>query len=417
MTRRILLAVLVGAILSFAILGYAGQANQIEVTFWHPYGMGSWSGKFLEKKAAEFEAANPEIKITPQSFASYEEIVKRIQQGAAAKNLPSIACIGYGLEQYIIDSGLVTPLNDLLGEDSGTFFDDFFPSLLILTSRDNVVYGVPFALSVAEVFYHSDLFLQAGLDPNQSPRTWEEFLTVARLLHLRLGIYGATFALDDPWIFETAVRSNGGAILSDDRKTCVLDSDIAVKTLQDLAEGTADGSILYNADFFQTLQTFLSKGVAMFATSSYGTLYYHENAPDVRAAPWPAAEGHKIQIPVGGNALFIFGNNTRERQAAARFVQFLTGPEAMVEWAENSGYLPSRRSSLQRMGDFIEGFDNYKIAIDQIQHIVPITEYPGRHSLQINSIIMNALERAMLGKEDAKQVLIEAVAQINKLLE
>ena len=78
MTRRILLAVLVGAILSFAILGYAGQANQIEVTFWHPYGMGSWSGKFLEKKAAEFEAANPEIKITPQSFASYEEIVKRI---------------------------------------------------------------------------------------------------------------------------------------------------------------------------------------------------------------------------------------------------------------------------------------------------------------------------------------------------
>jgi ABC-type sugar transport system, periplasmic component len=246
-----------------------------------------------------------------------------------------VATIAYGFDQYIVNSGIATPINDLLGNDTNAFLGDFYPSLINVTTFNGKTYGVPFALSVAEIFYHSDLFEKAGLDPNNPPKTWEELLEAAQTIHEKLGIYGATFALDDPWTFEATVRSNGGEFLDANGKPS-LDSDVAIETLSDWGKGAADSSILYNADFNETLQSFGAQEVAMFAVSSYGTLYYKDSLPLVKAMPWPAAEGKVAQSPAGGNSLYIFGNNDAERKAAAEFIEFLTSPEANAEWAKNS---------------------------------------------------------------------------------
>lgn len=392
------------------------EVEPVKIAFWYPYGEGSWTGDFLAGKIDEFNEANPEIIVMGQSFEDYGSIVEGIQRAAAGKDLPGVVTIAYGFDEYIVRSGLATPLTDLLGEESDTFFDDFFPSLIEATIFDGEIYGVPLALSVAEVFYHSDVFEQAGLDPDNPPETWEQFIETAGVIHEELGIYGAAFALDDMWIYETAVRSNGGELISEDGETALLDSEIAIRTLSDWAAGTADGSIIYNADFFETLQSFGAQQVAMFAVSSYGTLIYADIAPLVRAAPWPAGEGCAIKSPAGGNSLYVFGNNDAEREAAAKLVVFLTNPKANAEWAMNSGYLPTRKSSLDEMEDFIEGFDNYRIAVDGIKNVVPAVQFPGDNDPLIREHIMDAIEAALLGEKDAEAALIEANDKINELL-
>jgi len=392
------------------------ETGPVTIAFWYPYGEGSWTGDFLAAKIAEFNDANPDITVVGQSYEDYGSIVEGLQRAAAAENLPGIATIAYGYDEYIVGSGLATPLTGLLGEQSDTFLEDFFPSLIEATTIDGEVYGIPLALSVAEIFYHSDLFEQAGLDSANPPQTWEDFLAAARTIHDELGIYGATFALDDIWVFEVAVRSNGGEFLSEDGTTALLDSDIAVDTLAAWAAGVADGSILYNADFFETLQTFGAQQVAMFAVSSYGTLIYRDALPLVQAMAWPAAEGNTIKSPAGGNSLYIFGNNNAEREAAAKFVMFLTNPEANAEWAMNSGYLPTRQSSLDEMADFIAGFANYQTAVDGITNVVPAVQFPGENDPLIRQYIMDAIEAALLGEQDAATALAEANQKINDLL-
>jgi len=388
-------------------------AEPVEIAFWYPYGEGSWTGDFLAARIESFNAENPDIVVTGQSFESYTAIIEGLQRAAAGENLPGVATIGFGFDEYIVNSELATPYDDLLGDEAAAFLGDFFPSLTTVTTFDGKTYGVPLALSVAEVFYHSDVFEQAGLDPENPPATWAEFLEAARTINAELGIYGATFALDDPWTFETAVRSSGGAFLTEDGPQ--LDSDIAVTVLSDWGMGVADGSILYNADFFETLQTFGAQQVAMFATSSYGTLIYAEIAPLVKAMPWPAAEGEVARIPAGGNSLYVFGNSDAERAAAAALVTYLTSPEANAEWAMNSGYLPTRTSSLEAMEDFITGFDNYQVAVDAIENVVPPTQF-GTRTLQANQYIMDAIEAVMLGAGTAEEVLPQANQSIEAML-
>lgn len=406
-------------VLAAAVLApAAGQRESpaVTLTFWYPYGEGSWTGKFLASKIQAFNQANPGITVQGQSYENYAAIIEALQRAAAAKSLPGVATIAYGYDDYIIGGGLAAPLNELLGADSSAFLGDFFPSLLEITTVRGKTYGLPLALSVAEVFYHSDLFAQAGLDPDRPPAHWEDFLEAARAVHGQLGVFGATFALDDPWTFETAVRSNGGDFLSADGRRPTLDSAVAVRTLEQWAEGVRGRYILYNAGFFETLQSFGAQQAAMFAVSSYGTLYYKANLPAVRAMPWPAAQGHPIKSPAGGNSLYVFGNTQAERRAGAEFLRYLTGPEANAEWAMNSGYLPTRRSSLERMGEFIEGFDNYRIAVAGIQHVVAPVQFPGRREPQIRQVILEAIEAALLGRKSAREALAEANAKVAELM-
>jgi multiple sugar transport system substrate-binding protein len=391
-------------------------AEPQEIVFWYPYGEGSWTGDFIAQKIADFNAANPEIIVTGQSFEDYGSIIEGLQRAAAANDLPAIATIAYGYDQYIVESGLAVPLADYLSAESAGFLDDFFPSLIEVTTFDGKVYGVPLALSVAEVFYHPGLFEQAGLDPARPPATWSEFLEAAKAIHSETGLFGATFALDDPWIFEVAVRSNGGSLLSADGTQVELDSEVAVNTLSEWAQGVQEGYILYNADFFETLQTFGAEQVAMFAVSSYGTLYYQGTLPTVLAMAWPAGEGQPIQSPAGGNSLYVFGNNDQERAAAARWVEFLTNPEANAEWAMNSGYLPTRQSSLEMLSEFTAGFDNYQVAISEIDNVVAPLQFPGENDLQIRQYIMEAIESALLGASDAATALADANAKIHALV-
>jgi len=390
------------------------EDEPVEIAFWYPYGEGSWTGDFLATKISEFNEANPLITVVGQSYDSYTAIIEALQRASAAGNLPGVATIGYGFDEYIVSSGIATPINDLLGDEAEAFLGDFFPSLIEVTTFDGDTYGVPLALSVAEVFYHSDVFEKAGLDPNDPPTTWAEFLETARVIHEELGIYGAAFALDDPWTFETTVRSNGGAFL-DENGTPVLDSDVAIASLADWGAGAQDGSILYNADFYETLQTFGAQEVAMFATSSYGTLIYKDIAPLVMAMPWPAAEGEVARIPAGGNSLYVFGNTDAERKAAAAFITFLTSAEANADWAMNSGYMPTRNAALAAIADFIADFDNYKVAIDAIDNVVTPTQF-GTNALEANQYIMEAIEAVMLGAESAETALGSANQKLIDLL-
>ena len=223
--------------LSICLAGYQpGQAQStqdpVTVSFWYPYGEGSWTGDFLTEKIAAFNQENPGITVTGQSYQDYAAIIEGIQRGAAAKELPSVAAIGFGYDDYIVGSGIAAPITDYLGDGADEFLSDFFPALLDVTTFDGKVYGIPLALSVAEVFYHPGIFEKAGLDPNEPPTTWDELIAAAKQIQTETGVYGLTFALDDPWIFETAVRSSGAELMNSDGSSN-LNSPEAVKILSD----------------------------------------------------------------------------------------------------------------------------------------------------------------------------------------
>jgi len=387
------------------------------VTFWQPYGEGSWSGDYMIEIVDEFNAANTDIEVKLQAYPDYASIIEALQRGVVGNQLPSIASIGYGYDRYVLNSGKAVPFNDVMATDKQEkYFSDFYDSGLDVTTFDGKVYGVPFAMSVPVVFYHSDLFEKAGLDPNNPPTTWKEFIETSKVLNEKLDIYGAAFALDDPWAFECLLRSSNGSFLDEDGNLTI-NSSTAKNILSDWGEGTEEGYFLYNSNFFETLMTFGANEVGMFVVSSYGTVIYRDSDPAIKVATLPKGnENDTLNAPIGGNAIYLFGNSDAEREAAVKFVEYLTSPEVNADWAMNSGYLPTRKSSINYMTEFIDGFDNYKKNIDFIDNLSAPTQWPERNVLKINQKIMDAIEGVMLNTNSADAALDNAYFEINKLL-
>ena len=413
MKKVFIILMLLAVTFSLCFAQAQGETQKTIVTFWNPYGEGSWSGEYLAEVIEKFNAENPDIEVQSQPMSDYGTIIESLQRAVAGDNLPSLVSVGYGYDRYVLNSGKAYAYDNYL---SKSFFDDFFDAALDVTTFDDKVYGIPFALSVPVVFYHSDLFEAAGLDPNNPPKTWSEFVEAAKTINEKLGIYGAAFALDDPWAFECLLNSRGGSFIAEDGSVAV-NSEEAKELLSDWAEGAENKYFLYNSDFFETLQTFGAKKVAMFLVSSYGTVTYRDSDPAIYSAPIPTgSEEDEIKAPIGGNSIYLFGNREEEREAAAKFVAYLTSAEMNAEWAKNSGYLPTRESSLEALGSWLDGFTNYEVALEQIDNVTDPTQWPWRNVLQINQYLMEAIEGAMLGTKDAGVALDEAAAKINALM-
>lgn len=416
--RKSMLVGLLMVTMTSSFVWSAGRTETPEkqtVVFWHPYGEGSWTGEFIDRQIKTFNEQNPDIEVKSPAHPDYASIVEALQRSVAGKQLPSLATIGYGYDRYIMNSGATHPFDPYItaGED---YFTDFYPAVLDATTFDNKVYGIPLALSIGVVFYHPSVFTSAGLDPDNPPRTWAEFVSAARTIHDKLGIPGATFALDDPWIFESLVQSGGDSFIREDG-TLGINGTVAKNLLTDWAHGTKDGYFLYNADFLETTQIFGAKQVGMMAMSSYPTVMYQGIDPEIRAAALPAGDRSlQPHSPIGGNSLYLFGNSEAERSAAVRFVEFMSSSENNADWAKNSGYLPTRQSSFAALEDFITGFDNYKTVVSLIGQVTPPTQWPERHVLRINQILMTAIEAAMLNTREAPTALDDAVRQIQPLL-
>ena len=107
------------------------EPEPVTIDFWYPYGEGSWTGDFLAEKMAQFNEENPNITVVGQSFEDYGSIVEGLQRAAAAEELPGIACIAYGYDEYIVGSGLAAPVADYFVNEDPAFMDEYTKALFL----------------------------------------------------------------------------------------------------------------------------------------------------------------------------------------------------------------------------------------------------------------------------------------------
>ena len=79
----------------------------------------------------------------------------------------------------LADAGLTIPVDEVLPAD---YLADFYPAILDSFNIDGKPYGLPMYVSPYVLYYNTELFEQAGLDPNSPPATYDEMLEYAEKL-------------------------------------------------------------------------------------------------------------------------------------------------------------------------------------------------------------------------------------------
>lgn len=134
--------------------------------------------QFWEDIKTDFEKENPDIKIEWIS-APYGEITQQVINMAGGGEHVDLIFGEIDWTPTFESAGLTCPVKEIMGED---YLADFYPNVLEAHMIDGEVYSLPMYVGPYVLYYNTDLFKQAGLDPDAPPTTYDEMMEAAAAL-------------------------------------------------------------------------------------------------------------------------------------------------------------------------------------------------------------------------------------------
>jgi multiple sugar transport system substrate-binding protein len=254
---------------------------------------------------------------------------------AEAKKKKSTWDVYVGMTPFVemaalIQSGAIEPWDKYIPKSVLT---DLIPSIRQEATYQGHIWSFPFLLDIIIQAWNGELVKKAGLDPNKTPKTWDEFIANAKkVVSSKAAPYGAVFDAHG-WrslapiahTFNPNVYTPAG--LFDFTSDAAVNALEIMKRLMEVApknileEGKVDGGVNTTPDE----EAFAARQAAYYIK--------YQNAPTRFAGTWPnPAVLHIAGLPKAkggggtvfwntGAALFKYGQN---KQLAANYMEFLT---------------------------------------------------------------------------------------------
>ncbi|NLE98666.1 MAG: sugar ABC transporter substrate-binding protein [Propionibacterium sp.] len=299
-------------------------------------------GEALPELAEQFMADNPDVDITVTPVP-WDSAHDKFTSSIAAGTAPDVAQVGTTWMGEFVGLDALDPTPDLI--DPGIFFEGAQETTVV----DGTSYAVPWYVETRLVYYRTDIAEQAGI--TEPPTDWEGLKEMARSMQADGGAtWGIALQPGGTGSWQTVLPlmwSNGGDVVNDDVTEFTFDSEENAEALayyqsfftEGIAnDAPADGTT--EADFASgSVPMFISGPWMMAAVEAVGGEGFAEQY-DVMEMP--AAETSASFI--GGSNLAVF-KNTENRDAAWKFVEYLTQEETQIQWYELTTDLPAVQSA------------------------------------------------------------------------
>ena len=378
-----------------------------------------------KKLIAEFEAANPNIKVNGVGVGS-ADFSARIPADIAAQRPIDLIQLAFSDLDYAVHNYGAKALEDVVPADEiKAHLEGMAPKGVKLGVLDGKTYALPFTFSTPVLFYNADLFKAAGLDPDQPPKTWAEVKTDAVAIQQKTGKTGFISGIYGPtagdWLFQGVVRSNGGAVISPDRKTMSFASPEgieAVKVLRDIHDAGAMPEML---DINAQMEAMASGNAGMYLQTSAIQAFLIKGATgkfDLRASTMPAFGDKPVRPNNSGSALVIVANDPVKQRAAWELEKFLTSKHGYTIITSQIGYLPLRTDIVDDpayLGDWVKAHPLVQPNLKQLAVLEPWDPMPGPNYRQIAKLMMDAAESATFSNVDVAETLKTAQDQAQAL--
>jgi multiple sugar transport system substrate-binding protein len=308
------------------------------ITVW---AMGA-EGENLPTLTKEFESANPGVKVNITAIpwdAAHDKFTTAITAGKT----PDVAMVGTTWMGEFAATNALDPTPSSIDKSA------FFEGAQKTTEVNGTSYGIPWYVDTRVLFYRTDLAKKAGYDT--APTDWQGLKAMAKAMQTKAG-------------------AKWGIGLSPGN------GDLLPFAWSEGADLTKDGGKAYNVDSPEMLsamkyfQSFFSEGIANKAPSATPTTepdFASGKVPMFVSGPWMMSSVEKVggagfkdkydvaPIPAGsaGSSSFVGGSdfvvfkNTKNRDTAWKFVQWLADPKVQAKWYTISTDLPSVKSVWQ----------------------------------------------------------------------
>jgi sn-glycerol 3-phosphate transport system substrate-binding protein len=401
------------------------------VTFWHA--MGGAAGEALNDIVNEFNESQDEIFVQADYQGSYEESLNKLRQVGGTSEAPSLMQVFEVGTKYMSESGYIEPMQKFIDEDN---FDlsQLEENILGYYQVDEKLHSMPFNTSNAIMFYNKDMFREAGLDPDNPPRTFSEIKEAAKQLTVGSSsgaeVHGFGLLIHG-WFIEQLLANQGAYLIDagngregEPTKT-LLNEEPGLNIFNWLNDMNEEGTLgIYGRAWDDIRAAFKAGRLAMYLDSTAGTASnVNDSDFEVGTAFLPVVDGMEPQgVIVGGASIWMMNGIPGEEQNAAwEFIKFVTKPDIQAKWAGSTGYFPITKAAYdeESLKEVYNKYPQFLTAVEQLRNtsLTPATQgalmgvFP-----QAREYMMTAIERMHEG-EEPQAALDWATEEINKALE
>lgn len=290
-----------------------------------------------------FEAQYPQYKIEWVT-APYGEILNQVINMAGGGDRVDVI---FGEEAWVPQlyaSGLAAPITDILDAD---FVADFDSAVMDVFTIDGGIYGIPLYVSPFILYYNTELFEQAGLDPANPPKTYDELLAAAEKLSQLTDANGNKIYPFGQTTASVVVSGNalismiynfGGDVFTEDGQLNV-DNDGFRQAFEMLATLDDLGYNPQNAKLKDLRNLFALGQLAMYYDQSWGFNGVTSINPDAAsftasAAPLVGGDGTGEAV-LCSHCFILVDNGDAKNEAVNAFVQYVISEEVLNDYMAN----------------------------------------------------------------------------------
>ncbi len=406
-----------------AALMAVSTAQATEIVIQYPYGE-LFNGTH-QQIAAEFAKKHPEIKVSFRApYDSYEEATQKILRESITKQMPDITFQGLNRIRIMVDRNIAVPLDDFIKAEKNFETEGFHQAMFDIGTQQGKVYALPFAISLPIAYYNLDLVKQAGGDPNNLPRTWDEVFALAKKIKALGGdVNGATIAWDitGNWLWQAPVFSQGGEMLNKDESKVAFDGPEGQFAINVFSRFVKEAQ-MPNLTQPEMRAAFAAGKTGIHITSTSDLAKVTEMVAgkfQLKTQAFPDVKPGVGRLPAGGNLGVITATDPAKRKAAWEVMKFWHGAEGAAIMAKTTGYMPpNKKANDVYLKDFYEKNPNNYTAVSQLGLLTKWYAFPGENGLKITDVIKDHLQSIVNGQRagEPQAVLKDMSRDVQKLL-
>lgn len=377
--------------------------------------LASWAAAAdsMEETAEAFMEQHPDATIKIERVGhDYQSIVPTLTAGVGAPDIVHVEQRDFQtfLRQF---DGQFVDLTDEIGDCE----DEFAETAWEAVEKDGKVFGVPWDLGPAAVWYRSDYYEEAGIDV-ESIKTWDDFIEAGKKLQNALdGVY---MVVDDtvgsdpnPSTWMILMNQLGGRHLDENGKIDFA-NEPNIKAMEMVKRFKDEGIVLHAGNWDELVQAISNGDAASVIRPVWlaGTISAQagNQAGLWNVMPLPAfEEGGPNQANLGGGVLAIT-EQSENKELALEFIKFalLTneGQDIQMKYGLFPSWQPYYESEGFKKEDEYFGFRLSEF-FGSVSMEIPPLEY-GPYYMDFHNELLDAYGNVMNDRMDAKEALENA---------
>jgi len=314
------------------------------------------------------------------------------------------------------------PLDDRLATSDAT--EQIWPNLWPTVTYEGKRYGLPWYTDCRLLLYNTKMFTDAGLDPQKPPVTWDDLLATAQKLtdeSKKIYGYGVTEAKSETatLAYMIYLYGAGGEFLTEDYSKAAFNTPEGLEALKFYTDlfvqykVSPPGTLSYTEDDYRTMMA--QNKVAMAIGGPWSFPLIEMANPEIKGNYAVAIHPYKTTpASVLGGWASVISKTSTQKDAAWKFVDFITSYDVWMKWVEeNGGPMPTRQDVCKDAPTF-QADPKWQVIFETFPYAKvrpPIPQYP-----QISDQIQTMIQNVLSGQDTAENAIQKAEEEVNKLL-